>query len=354
MGLLADLTGKDILFTWGLFGVQFDDLSHAKTELIAKLHQLLSQSAERVDLLRNESHAPNHKYTSTVFIAYWSRCQDYEAWKNEIFEPFWQDLPDDAGVWREVMTVPKSRYMFFTSSSIASGFASLVGTKQGTDGGYWGIYRDRMAANPDQYTVPGDTLTSPYTSRPVPGRKLVDLEKHYPDEILAGRMRITKIPDNICFIREIQSKSNPTKEHLDIWLETLNPYFRSWVDHLDAHHNKNGVLSFSTHVALDSNHTDAQQRTGNALVGNESNAVLETDQLMYFLDLGDFELAGRSFKDHVKLRRTALDLLQPGGKLSESKGLRFTVELCVIKTGDLDAEYVGCKKGTRLMILEDL
>lgn len=354
MGRLADLDGKDILFTWGLFGVQFDHLSIGKKQIIARLHQLLTQSAGCVDLLRNESHDSDQKHTSTVFIAYWSDCKTYKAWKEGVLEPFWQSLPDDAGVWREVMTVPKSRYMFFTSSSVASGFASLVGTKPGTDGGYWGVYRDRMAANPDQYTVPGDTFTSPYTSKPIPGRKLVNLEKQYADEIHTGRLKITRIPDNICFIREMQAQSNPAKEELDIWLQTLNPYFRSWVDHLDTHHNNNGVLSFSTHVALESNNPENQRPAGKVPMGSEGGCIFETDQLMYFLDLGDFELAGRSFKSHVKLRSTALNLLGPGGKLSKSEKLRFTVEMCVVKAEDFDAEYIGCKKGTRLMILEDL
>ncbi|KAJ4177478.1 hypothetical protein NW767_015117 [Fusarium falciforme] len=211
-----------------------------------------------------------------------------------------------------------------------------------------------MAANPDQYTVPGDTFTSPYTSKPIPGRKLVNLEKQYADEIHTGRLKITRIPDNICFIREMQAQSNPAKEELDIWLQTLNPYFRSWVDHLDTHHNNNGVLSFSTHVALESNNPENQRPAGKIPMGSEGGCIFETDQLMYFLDLGDFELAGRSFKSHVKLRSTALDLLGPGGKLSKSEKLRFTVEMCVVKAEDFDAEYIGCKKGTRLMILEDL
>ncbi|KAJ4263312.1 hypothetical protein NW762_006130 [Fusarium torreyae] len=353
MGLLADLDGKDILFTWGLFGVQSDRLS-LKKELIAKVHELLNQSAGRVDLLRDENDDPDKHCVSTIFIAHWQHRKDYEVWKTKDLEPFWRSLPDDAGVWREVMTVPKSRYMFFTSSSVASGFASLVGTKPGTDGGYWGVYRDRMAAHPDRYTAPGDTLTSPYASKTIPGRKLVDLEKRYPNEIHRGRLKVTRAPDNICFIREMQALSNLGKQDSEIWLQSLNPYFRSWVDHLDTHHNRNGVLSFSTHAALNPSDLGDQGLAHNRTVKSSDGVGFETNQLMYFLDLGDFELAGRSFKDHVKLRNSAIDLLRPGGKLFKTETLRFTVEMCVVKAEDLDAEYVGCKKGTRLMILEDL
>jgi hypothetical protein len=30
------------------------------------------------------------------------------------------------------------------------------------------------------------------------------------------------------------------------------------------------------------------------------------------------------------------------------------VEICVLKSGDLDAEYIGCRSGTGLMFLEDV
>lgn len=30
------------------------------------------------------------------------------------------------------------------------------------------------------------------------------------------------------------------------------------------------------------------------------------------------------------------------------------VEIAVLKSGDLDAEYVGCRQGTGLMFLEDI
>ena len=39
---------------------------------------------------------------------------------------------------------------------------------------------------------------------------------------------------------------------------------------------------------------------------------------MYFLDIADFELTGRAFKDRVKLRNLTMELYGPGGKLSGS------------------------------------
>ncbi|KAJ4267059.1 hypothetical protein NW762_003157 [Fusarium torreyae] len=342
MALLADLDGKEILFTWGLFGVQSGNVTEEESPIVSTLHQLSAGSAQRVDHLQDENHVSKQQNPrTTIFVAYWLHHREYLTWNEKVFLPFWNGLPDDAGVWREVMRVPKSRYMFSTSSPKPSGFATLVGTKLSKDAGYWKVYRHRMSQTPDQYTTPGDTFTSPYSSEPSasrPEKKLVDLETKYPDEIQSGRVKITKIPDNLCFCREVQAQPDLPQKELEIWREQLNPYFRSWVDHLDTHHNKNGIISFSTHVASKL----------------EDDAAPEADQLMYFLDLESFELSGRSFKDHVKLRNKTMGLYGPGGELSGRGKLHLMVELCILKSDDLDAEYIGCKKGTRLMILEDL
>ena len=76
-------------------------------------------------------------------------------------EQFWDNLPADAGVWREVMTVPKSRYMSAANQHETSGLATMLGLKESTDEGYWGVYRHRLSENPDEHTDPKDTFTSP-------------------------------------------------------------------------------------------------------------------------------------------------------------------------------------------------
>ena len=63
----------------------------------------------------------------------------------------------------------------------------------------------------------------------------------------------------MCFVREAQGQHDLPKEELDIWLQSLNPFFRSWVDHLANNQNTNGVVSFSTHFALESDATNIQQ-----------------------------------------------------------------------------------------------
>ncbi|TVY71383.1 Phenylacetaldoxime dehydratase [Lachnellula suecica] len=357
MVFLANLDAPELLFTYALFGVQYHTLTPSKAATIASLHKLLASSADRVDILREESHGHGldqnqNDLKTTIFVAYWLRSQDYQKLKDsEPFTKFWSSLPDDAGVWREVMTVPKSRYMYAASQPLKAGLACMLDLRQSNDEGYWGVYRHRLAGNPDLYTDPSDTFTSPYTTsakskNTAEKAVIIDIPKSFPKEIVKGKVRLSSPPDNICFVREIQRKSDLDTEELDAWLQQISPHAQSWITHLDQERNKTGVLSMSTHLA----HTAKQSTSTEELV---TEAMPEANQLVYFLDLAHFEVAGKSHKGHVELRKTVMGLYGPGGKLSGGKAALF-VELCVLKSGDLEAEYVGCVAGTGLMYLRDL
>jgi len=127
MIFLADLEGKDLLFTYGLFGIQFTELSESKKATISALYSLLRQSADLVDYLQDENfdaETPTRNPARTVtFVAYWLDTQAYSTLKQSSeWQKFWTSLPDDAGVWREVMhSVPKSRYTFSASQTSRTG-----------------------------------------------------------------------------------------------------------------------------------------------------------------------------------------------------------------------------------------
>ena len=71
------------------------------------------------------------------------------------------------------------------------------------------------------------------------------------------------------------------------------------------------------------------------------------NQLMYFLDLAHFEWPGRSFKDHVKLRKNVFEMYGPGGKHSKNPQLSIWVELCVLKPDDRSHAVWGSAKAAR-------
>lgn len=366
MVFLADLTNRELLFTYGIFGVQHGvAITEATKSMIAHLYSLLSSSAGRVDRLKVETHgtAPNTLQTTT-FIAYWLCSEDYQKWlQTPNVKAFWDRLPDDAGVWREVMTVPKSRYMFAASQDVQWGLASLIdGLRQSNDEGYWGVYRHRLSDTPDNHTDPSDTFTSDYITETKAasmngerkGQRVIKIPEREVSSsspaIRKGRVHITDVPNNLCFVREGQRQSNVSKDELDLWLAKISPHARSWIDHLDTQRRKNGVLSFTTHLATEACVTSDEESS----TATTPDALPETDQLAYFLDLAHFELAGRAHKGHVQLRKTVMEIYGPGGQMSQLGKAELFVELCVLKSEDLHAEYIGCTEGTGLMFLADI
>ncbi|KAI5247872.1 hypothetical protein E4T43_01692 [Aureobasidium subglaciale] len=352
MVFLADWEDKKHLFVYGIFGVQHEShLTEAKKSTIDRLHNLLTASAGQVDLLVDESHGleTEDKPHATTFVAYWLDATTYQLWAaSDTVQHFWTALPEDAGVWREVMTIPTSRYMFAANQNARWGLTTLIEKlRASNDEGYWGVYRHRIGSVDDTFTSPYVTAakakkaTSKFNQPDA--CRVLDIPANGPrssNETRRGRVQIQNIPNNICFVREGQRQPNVAQEELGMWLEKVAPHAKSWIEHLDSHREKNGVLSFSTHVSKQSklNNSDAA----------------ETDQLAYFLDLAHFEASGRAFKGHVHLRKTVMEMYGPGGPMDGIGKAELYVELLIVKSDEFEAEYVGCLEGTGLMCLQDV
>jgi len=368
MVFLATVQAKPILLTIGQFGVQHADFTETKKSFVATLYKLLSQSADRLDHFQDENLDGSQRAgppISTTFVAYWLHSSAYEAWKSsEPVKAFWASLPDDAGVWREVMTVPQSRFTHQSDQDQPSGFGAVVGLTQSSDEGYWGVNRHRLSVTPDEFTAPDDTFVSDYVTtakaHPDPSKKVIEIPSTYGSKIRLGRVRITNPPDNLAFFRDGQRLPGLPPAELATWREKLSPLVRSWIGHLNTERNKRGVLSITTHIGRRRDPLPpipSEEFDPAAELGYEDGAdgsLPETNQLGYFLDLAHFELAGRSFKDHVTLVKSIFQLYGPGGAHGTGGKLFAFAELAIVKGKDLDAEYIGCKEGTGLMLLADL
>jgi hypothetical protein len=351
MVYLANLDGNHV-FTIGMFGVQHDEKITGKEHLITKLYSSLSKSAGHVDYLQDERHGGDHTHNrTTTFVAYWLDTASYkQLTEDDGWKTFWRDLPDDAGVWREIMTVPKSRYMFAANQQQNSCLATMLELKASSDEAYWGVYRHRLSNNPDEHTDPADNFATQLSSGKIKdGKQSIDLSTR-PDsrDMHKGRVKLANFPDNLLYCREVQAQPDMPKEELETWREKLAPYVASWMNHLDTERNKNGVVSFTFNMSYEKPKPLSDGTTPSL----NTHSTGEANQLMYFLDLAHFELAGRSFKDHVTLRKNTFAEYGPDGKHSAGGKLSLAVELAVLKTGDLEAEYIGCREGTGLMLLE--
>lgn len=138
---------------------------------------------------------------------------------------FWESLLEGAGVWREVMTVPKSCFMNASNQDVKPGTATLLELKHSTDEGYWGVYRHRLSTVPDRYTGPRDTFTSPYvaSAKSNDSKPVINIPNFFVGETAKGSVHISKVPDNTCFVREGQRQPNISKEELNVWLESIAP-----------------------------------------------------------------------------------------------------------------------------------
>ncbi|KAI4853370.1 hypothetical protein E4T44_00878 [Aureobasidium sp. EXF-8845] len=345
MVFLADWGDQDRVFVYAVFGVQHQQpMTDGQTAVISELHGLLDNSAGQVDMLIDEQHnfEAEGKPHATTFVAYWLDVEDYESWAiSSSVQRFWDNLVDDAGVWREVMKVPTSRYMFAANQNFRWGLTSLIDKlRASNDEGYWGVYRHRIGSKDDTFTSPFVTASKAKRS---PDRRVLGVPSRGPrnsDKIIRGRVCVQGVPNNICFVREGQRQPNVAQEELGLWLENVAPHARSWIEHLDSHREKNGVLSFSTHVSQQSKLNDSD--------------AAETDQLAYFLDLAHFEASGRAFKGHVQLRKTVMEMYGPGGPMEGIGKAELYVELLILKSDEFHAEYVGCLEGTGLMYMQSV
>lgn len=365
----------DVVITLGIFGVQHDGITDFKRSVITSLWELLNESADRVEYLQNDQQGQGDRMgrnCTTTFLAYWGNCRQYRTWnESKDFQNLWTSLPDDAGVWREILTVPKSRFTGSMSVDTPWGLNAVVGTKSTLDIGYWGVFRKRMSEVTDKHTEPGDTFTSEYVTphaksrRAGEGKKIIDLEIPLNGTIRRGRVKVSKVPDNLFFLHEGQRKLKSADGVIGSWMDRVQPLFESFKQHLIKERNKNGVVAYEAYVARKNSSSVALDKGSltNQVVGIdptvnieelEADLIIETNQLIYWLDMAHFELSGRAFHNHVKLRKETMGLIAPGGEGFNDKNASLYVEMCVLKSSDVEAEYIGCREGTGLMMFADI
>jgi Haem-containing dehydratase len=344
--------------TIALFGIQYTSLTPTKRTQIATLGELLASSPSHVDqhLLPQRPGGTSPSCTTFIFVSYWLSDPEYRAWwTSGPVQEFWSALPDDAGVWREVLTVSSGRFLHGTSQTKRLGFGAVRGL-EGLElefpppgEKYWGRYRTRLPEHHD------DGFESPFASSPdaesgteKPTVTLTDPTGEAKG-VRRGRVLLPEGFDNMVWVREYQDLSGMGDAERELWDERIGPHADSWIQYLDTKRNQNGILSFRTTAAV-----------GDAAIAGNEDSTIETaektfDQFGYYLDLAHFEKSGKSYLDHFKARSGFEKLYGPGGELEGGKGdVHLMVELAVLKKENVRAEYIGCVEGTGLMEYEQV
>ncbi|KAK2735531.1 aldoxime dehydratase [Colletotrichum kahawae] len=216
-------------FIYGIFGVQYsgDEPAGRQLDLIQSFDALIDGKAH---LDRIVYPTKNKPFGTQIWLSYWHPETYAEWWASSPVQEFWNSLPDDAGVWRETLTVDVGRTQNACTADLKNGVNGLGEKEMFSEKiGYWGCLRDRLA----QATA-DEKFSSPLAEMPERTRES--------EEIRRGRTTITKVPDNICFLVEGQDHSAMTPTEKTYWFEEFDELVTGWMHHLGDNAAVNGLL----------------------------------------------------------------------------------------------------------------
>ncbi|KAF8855530.1 hypothetical protein BDZ45DRAFT_655255 [Acephala macrosclerotiorum] len=318
-------------FVYSIFGLQYKDNKPNEFQQghIDAFDKLISPSAKYIENIIQEDATSGTK--TKIWLAYWKSMPSYQDWwKRSDVVDFWTSLPIDAGMYREVLTVPRGRTQIGLSAEKEEGMA-YVGTMKPMDTtkmGYWGCYRDRYEDGGKKDLLPS-SLESPPEAQKSTGI------------IRPGRVLMTTFPDNLCFVVEGQDHSNISAEEKNHWFENFDTSVTNWINDLTAAPPSAGILDKRLCYVPES----GKYRDSSPDVLNYNRKV----QLFYFLDHGYMERIGKMNKGHVNLRNNFLQSYCPTGAMGQIAKLLLWVETSVVKSNEIECEYVGCLEGTGFM-----
>ncbi|KAF7557314.1 hypothetical protein G7Z17_g837 [Cylindrodendrum hubeiense] len=317
-------------FVYSVFGIQYPgvELTEPQLSLAESFHKLIDSHAAYIDRITQDG---PEGHSTTIWLAYWATQDAYnDWWTSAPTVEFWNSLSPNAGMWREVMVVPGRRTQFGTNETTINGMASVAKLVPNPDkSGYWGCYRDRIieATAEERLKTPLETFP---TKKEVPG-----------SGIRLGRTKVVGFPDNICFVVEGQDHSLITQKEKSHWFEKFDGLVTTWMGDLVNAGPSAGILDAKVCYSKAS----GEYRSAEPAALNFNRKV----QLFYFLDLRCMEKIGRANKGHAKLRESFMESYCPVGPMGSEGKLTLWVETSVLKSNEMEAEYVGCVESTGFM-----
>lgn len=323
-------------FNISTFGVQYHGTtpSEAKAALIQKFEPMLKESAVFVEDLYHDD-TERGLGNSRVWISYWKSPEDFRKWwESPETKQFWASLPEDAGFWRESMRFSSKRFVTEMSQDIPSGVGHLGPLEPLTEKtGYWGALRDRL-----QESTHRDILASSIDGVPEPKAPTGDIRR--------GRVKMTRFPDNICYVIEGQDRTAMTEKETKLWSEKFHRNTKRFITNVVRSGPEAGMLSARLCHVPESGKTKIEASYGtdepDIFPALDHNRCVE---IFFFLEFRYMERAGRREKSHVALRRDFMDAYAPEGCMGHGKMLVW-VDCGVVKSQDIEAEYIGCYDGT--------
>jgi hypothetical protein len=330
-------------FAVSIFGAQYHvaELSEPKASLIGLFDNLLVEQAAYVDRLVHDD-TERGLGLSRVWISYWKSPTDFKAWfECAEVKKFWTSLPVDAGFWRETLHFSPSRFLNEVTQDTPSGVGNLGPLSPLTEkSGYWGAYRDRI-----KEATKADPLRTTLQQTHVP--------RQPNGSIRQGRVLMTEFPDNICYVVEGQDHSQMFEEEGRMWSAKFHHIAKRWVTNVLRTKPQDGLLFSRLCHVPESGKINVEPSTvpddPDIFPALEVNRRVE---IFYFTELKHMERVGRMDKTHVKLRREFMETYGPDGPMSHGD-LLLWVELGILKSHDVEAEYIGCYDATGFLAYDE-
>ena len=351
-------TNPENSFTYALFGIQQLDRDQTikPDSLIDTFSTLIQHQQEEQkgacfidEVIQDGILAPGKGKTHIWIMTWKSSAQFMEWWTSTAVAKFWASLPNDAGMWREFLTIPYSRAQYKATSDWPTGLGSHYPHQPAVKNGYWGWIRDSIRETSRSGKEGKEREAVPRMDSNIVGLKGLDGQAlaAAPLSKVNERIHITTFPDNICFNLERQDMSRMEAPEKEIWFNEFDTPVCQWMDDLAFAPPDAGIIS--SRMCYDQSSSTYQSRPGP--VFHNYNKKVEP---FYFTDLKAMEKSGMANKGHVALRNNILKTYGPGGVLSGGVGkMTLWVETSVLKASGMDAEYVGCVEGTGFMAYRD-
>lgn len=259
-------------------------------------------------------------HTNAVVVSYWTDGTRHARWMLTSSVSRWLDddarLDDEAGYWRETISVPYDRHeTIYSAPHYRVGLGRLPDTaiEPMTTNGYFGAARDRLPISAI------DPLMSPHGDELSPRGQITTL----------GRRLFAQVPLNMTAIRSGQFWEAAQQEQLADYDENLQPKLMRGMKYLTEHKSQTGTLALRILTNL----------------SPEGAARRETSVLGYFLGLDQLEGWAKSHDTHLDIYRHAIAMNRLHGERREV----VTWHEVFIMPGSTAFEYINCHTSTGLL-----
>lgn len=310
----SHFTGDRPDYVMAMIGVQSLD-SNAGKEVSEQLLSLLSADVEaKPSHVERGVQTDAFHHTNDVFIPYWHTRQNMSAFWERPDVKTWLETPlsGPVGWWRESIVAPvTSLDGNYSVEKIHYGVGRYVEQKVEQFHAYFGSMRDRV---------------TDFLSGKADGAE-AQLRKKNGFASAGKRLRVTDLPDKLCFIRGPFGWDKATPEEQQAFIDDMLPVFKTGADYLRDNPVDSNCISMRFLDEID--------------MGLDNGVQVEI--LGWFLTLKDLERWTHHHPTHLAIYRGVFEYMK---RFDFQAKLNLGHEVIVVPSGGALLEYCNCHPDT--------